>query len=727
MTDADPTAPASPASPSVPPSAAPMTGARAYWTCARDRWRRLPLPARMALYIVSVLFVIWLILFVTKGRFLKGPFERTMSSQLNRAVTVRGDFQLYFAPFDIKLLAQGMTIANRPWASKPEVFRADLIDTRIAPLSLIFGDKVRAHALVLRNAAVDLEWSKDHKTNTWTFGDPDKPGKPLNFPLISRAEITGTTLRYRDPRMLLNADIAFDTVQARDTRFASAVRFSGSGDMRALPFTLRGALLSPNATISRGKNSLALFARAGETKLDLRGTLPGLTELEGSDLRLVTSGPNLRQLFDFLGAAIPDTRRYRFTSALTKQDDEWRFTQLKGTFGQSDLAGRFAVSLPNDRLMIKGELSTRTLDIIDAAPFFGYDPEKIEARGAAGAIETVNGAPRVLPDAALRIDAIRNFDAQVHYAVRSIRADNIPISNIALTLKLDRSLLTLSPFSFAMSGGQVGSDIVIDARAKPVKTDYDIRLSPTPMGTLLARWGVEESGTSGTIKGRVQLTGRGDTVHESLASANGRIAIILPAGSMWTRNVQLSELDVGTFVTKMFSGKLKKPVQINCGLIGFTVRDGIAAADPILIDTERNVMTGRGGFSFRNESLDLSFRADGKKISLFSGQSPVAINGYFARPAINVISPELMARGGAGLALAVVGTPLAAILAFADAGDAKGASCGPVLAGANAVAQRTRRGNPRDDVGRGTTAKAESGKTDAGERKSQDKKFLGIF
>ena len=95
------------------------------------------------------------------------------------------------------------------------------------------------------------------------------------------------------------------------------------------------------------------------------------------------------------------------------------------------------------------------------------------------------------------------------------------------------------------------------------------------------------------------MAGDGNTVHDSLSTANGRIAFVIPKGSFWTRNVQLSELDVGTFVQKMFEHKLKEPVQINCGLIGFTVRNGIAAADPILIDTQKNVIVGRGGFSFK--------------------------------------------------------------------------------------------------------------------------------
>ena len=722
MADADPLRPDMPASGAPHPR-----GTRHYVRRAREGWRRLPLPVRILLWIIGIFFALWLILFITKGRFLKHPFERIVSSRLDRPVRVGGDFQLYFDPVTIKFRARQMVIANTRWASRPAFFRADLIDSRIAPLSLLFGDRYRLRWLELRNAAVDLEWSRDGSSNTWTFGDPRRKGEPLDLPLIRRAALTGTTLRYRDPRMQLAADLGFETVKAQDTRFASDVRFSGAGTMRGRPFTLRGGLLSPDEMVTGGRNQLALHAQAGATVLEVSGTLPGATEIEGADLRLITHGPNLARLFDFLGVAIPETRAYRFTSALTKVDGEWRFTHLKGRFGDSDLAGRMTVSQPDDRLLLKAALATRSLDIVDVGPFIGYDPERLAKQGKAGAIQTVDGAPRVLPDAPLRVEALRNFDARLRYDIGRIRADNVPVSNIGLTLSLDRSLLTLSPLTFDMSGGHVSSDISINARTQPVRTSYDIRLSPTPMGKLLARWGVEESGTTGTIKARVRMTGLGNTLHDSLSASNGRIAVILPAGSMWARNVQLSELDIGTFITKMFQKKLKDPVEINCGLIAFTVRDGVAAADPIIIDTRKNVMLGRGGFSFRNESLDLAFRADGKKFSLFSGQSPIGINGTFARPGIDVISPELVARGGAAAALGIAATPLASVLAFVDVGDAKSAACGPVLAGATAAAQRTKGGKPRDDVGHGTTAKDEAGKGSVRENRRQEKKFLGIF
>jgi uncharacterized protein involved in outer membrane biogenesis len=677
--------------------------------------------------IIGLILLAWLILFVTKGRFLKGPFERTASAATQREVKVAGDFQLYLNPFNVKFLAEGMTISNPEWASRPNFFEAKLIDTRIATWTLLFEDKRRINWLQLLDGNIDLEWDARSRRNTWTFGDPDKPAKPLDLPLIRAAIVQGTAVRYRDPLLQLGADIRIDTVQARDTRFANAIRFSGTGTMRDRPFTLSGSLLSPNETVVGGRNQLQLAAAAGETRLAVSGTLPGATEIEGADLRMGVRGPNISLLFDFLGVAVPDTRAYRIDSDLTKAGGEWRFTRLRGMFGDSDVAGRLTIAMPRDRLKLDADLATRTLDIVDIGPFIGYDPQKLEAQGGSGAIEQVGGTPRLLPDAPLRVEAIRRFDAHLNYKVATVRAESFPVSNIEMTLDLDRSLLKLSPLTFDVAQGHLSSDISINARRSPVFTEYDIRLSPTPMGLLLARFGAEQAGTTGTIKARVQMSGSGDSIRQSLATSNGRIAVILPKGSFWTRNIQLSELDIGTFITKMFEGKLKEPVQINCGLIAFSVRDGIAAADPILIDTRKNVMLGRGGFSFRNESLDLAFRADSKKFSLFAGQSPVGIQGYFAKPGIDAISPQLVGRAGAGLGLGIVATPLASVLAFVDIGDAKATACGPVLSGATAAGQRTTKGEPRDDVGRGTTAKSEDGKRSPQAEKKQRKKFLGIF
>ncbi len=670
---------------------------------------------------IGLIVLAWTILFVTKGRFLKPYFEKYASRMAERPIRVAGDFQFYFDIVDARFRAEGLTIANPAWAPRPNFLASRLIDTRIKTLRYLFGGERRAEWLILDGADIDAEWDR-RRRNTWTFGDPNAKGAPFQWPVIERATVTGTKVRYVDPALLLTTDVVVDTVRSADTTVADAsVKFHGDGTMRGKRFVMNGAILSPNSTLRFGRTRLVAHAESGPTILDLAGTLPAATQIEGADLDLTVRGPNLRLLFDFLGVAVPDTRRYRFRSDLTKVGGEYRFTRLRGFFGASDLAGRMTISLPNDRLFIAGDLASKSVDIVDIGPFIGYSPQALATTGVQAAVGQSGGTPRILPDAPLRAEAIKIFDAHIDYRVATVKQPFVPVSNIALTFDLDRSLMKLSPLTMDVSGGHLSSDVSVNARVPAVITDYDIRLSPTPLGKLFRSSGLFNAGTTGSIKARIRMRGTGDTVRESLATSDGRIAIVVPAGTFWTQYAQLAEFDIGLFVQKLLQDKLKKPIQVNCGLIAFTVRKGIAAADPILIDTDKNVMSAKGGFSFRDESLDLAFRADGKKLSLFSGQSPVAINGYFAAPTFGLVSPQLLARGGAGAAL-LLAAPPAAILAFVDIGDAKAAQCGPVLAGATAAQQRTAKGEARKDVGA-----LRDNRSRAGGQKPEKKKFLGIF
>jgi AsmA family protein len=707
------TAPEGEAPPSPPPPPGPH-GPR--------RWHA-PVGIGLAILatLIGLIVLAWAILFVTKGRFLKHRFESIVSSLAQRQVRVAGDFQLYFAPINVKFVADGMTVSNPGWASKPNFFEARHTDTRISTIRAIFGH-YHARWLNLDGAQIDTEWDKAHEHNTWTFGDPNKKGKPFEMPVIERAAVTGTTLRYRDPKMGLSTDQRFGNLTSTGRHIEDAISFEGDGSYQGKGFVNSGKLLSPNSTVTLGRTRIRLHAAMGPTTLDLTGTMPTLSTIDGAEADLQVKGPNVRLLGDLAHVVIPDTRAYRLRSHLLMRDNEYRFTRLAGVFGDSDLAGSLTFSMPKERPTLKADLASRKLDIIDIGPFIGYNPETLATKGATAAATTVSKSdhPRILPDAPLRIDAMKTFDAHVDYKVRTIRAPHIPVSDVALTLDLNHNRLRLSPLTMQIvDTGRLSADIGLDARTPAVFTTYDIRLSPTPLGKLMAGFGMKDAGTTGTVKARIQMSGRGDSVRKSLATSNGRIAIGLPAGTFWTSYAQLSEFDVGVFLQKLLQDKLKKPIHINCGLVAFTVKDGVAAADPILIDTDKNLMAAKGGFSFQDESMNIQFRADAKKFSAFSGQSPVGIGGYFAAPKLQIVTPQLLARGGAGVALGVL-TPPAAVLAFIDPGDAKSAACGPVLAGDTAAQQHSTKGKPLKLLGTKGDNKAEAAKP-------KDKKFLGIF
>lgn len=673
-------------------------------------------------WLIGVLVLGWAVLFVTKGRFLKHTVENLASSAMHREVRVAGDFQLYFDIVNIRFVADGLTVANPSYASRPFFLSARHLEARVSTIRLIFGQR-HLRWLNLDGAAVDAEWDKAHRHNSWTFGDPSKPGKPFQMPVIERATVTGTSVRFRDPQMQLSVDQTIDTVRSTGTRIADSIGFHGTGTLRGNAMTDSGVLLTPNSTVTFGRTNLRLTVDSRSTHIEATGTLPAATQLDGAEFDFMVRGPDARQLFDMINVAIPDTRAYRFTSHLKKDGEAWRFWNLKGRFGDSDLAGDMTILMPGGRLKLVAGLHSQKVDIVDIGPFIGYDPNVLATKGATAAATTQTGKidhPRILPDAPLRSDAIKLFDARVDYVVKTIRAPHLPVSNVHFTLDLDHSLLALSPMTMDVAGtGHLAADIGLNARGPQVVTDYDIRLSPTSLGTLTKGFGLSDAGTTGTIKARIKMKGTGDSLRQSLATANGRIAIGLPHGTFITSYAQLSEFDIGVFLQKMFQGKLKQPITINCGLIAFTVTDGVARTDPVLIDTDKNVMTANGGFSFKDESLNLEFRSRGKKFSAFSGQSPVGIGGYFAAPKLHIISGQLVARVGAAVALGVVATPIAPVLAFIDFGRTPDTACGPVLAGATAAAQHTEKGGHVKGLG----DKADN-KEKAAEPK---KKFLGIF
>ena len=85
----------------------------------------------------------------------------------------------------------------------------------------------------------------------------------------------------------------------------------------------------------------------------------------------------------------------------------------------------------------------------------------------AAAAATGAGTQRLLPDANLPIETMRIFDADLKWTIGVVQSKNIPISNVDLTLDLERGRLALSPLTFAMARGNVASDVVFDTRSRP--------------------------------------------------------------------------------------------------------------------------------------------------------------------------------------------------------------------------------------------------------------------
>ncbi len=652
----------------LPPLAAP-----AQERVPIHRWR-----LRQFFAAVVVVFVgLYVYQYVTRGAFWKSTFESYLTKRVGRPVRVAGDFEL-FLDTRIHFRAEGLSVANPSWAEKGQFFTAKTIALDASLWRTIFGT-LTVNDLTIDGGRLALQRRADN-TNSWTFD-----GGPLDIPDIIRVAVTGSQILFIDAatstRLAMTiGDIAATTADSVQ-RVAGPLLFIGKGTTRGAPFDIKGELTTPNQAVVGGRLGLDLVANIARTRITLSGVLPSVTRIDGANLVLTIVGHNLQDPGRLFGIILPASRPYRLAAIMTKTDKIFSFTKLNGRIGDSDIAGTLTATLPEvakGRFRIDGTLASKKLDIKDVGPLLGYDPEKIEA--GQGLVRRIAGRPRLLPDAPLATDELDKFDASIDYSANVLRTGKLPFANLRLGLKIDNKRMTLSPLAFDIASGRLIGKISIDARSLPVRTDYDIRLTDIPLGKLLVGFDVEDAGTTASVRGRLQLKGLGNTVQKSLASSNGRIALVVPSGHLWVRNIQLAKLDLQNFLTALIGKKLKENRQINCGIVAFTVTNGRGMADPIVIDTDKAVFRGRGGFSFGDESLAMSLEGDSKQFSLFSGQSPIGINGYFADPSINPISSKLLVRGAAAVALGFVATPVAAIAAFIDLGDAKDVNCTPILA-----------------------------------------------
>lgn len=637
--------------------------------------------------IFALILIFGVVLFVTKGSFIKGTVENIASARTGRTVVIDGPFRLYPDPH-IRLHAEGISISNPDWAQADQFFQADLVDARL-DLWKLLGGNLTFRLLRLDQSRLELERDAENR-KTWVF-DETAPPAAIDIPVMYDGRITRSTVRFRDAAADFGLTFRIAGFESDREGARGPLTLEGNGRVRRGDFKLQGVIHQPRDFFRQEPSQIELAIQAAGSAVRITGLLPSTSSLDEADLTISLSGRSLDEPFALIGVVLSPSRPYKLDGDLKIEDASAHIENLRGRIGDSDIAGRLSITwLEDERLFLDADLESKALHIIDIGPIIGIPPEQLEKTDKKPAPAEGAAPPRVLPKAPLEVKGLERYDARLRYRAASIRAPGLPLEDVRLNLTLDDRKLTLDPVAIDLAKGRAVGRITINARQAPIVTDYDIDLRDLRMSSFLKEAGLGGSDTSGIIRGRVDLVGEGPTVRQSLASADGRIALIIPQGELKLIAAHLAELDFGNLLLSLL-GNSDKSTRIRCGLIAFTVKDGIAEADPILISTEETELMATGKVSFKDESLDLDFRGLSKDFSLVAGQSPIKIGGYFAAPVINPISGELAARTGAAVALGLLATPLAALAAFIDLGDQEKAACEPLLKGLPAAAEKRAR------------------------------------
>ena len=244
-------------------------------------------------------------------------------------------------------------------------------------------------------------------------------------------------------------------------------------------------------------------------------------------------------------------------------------------------------------------------------------------------------------------------------------------------------VLKLAPIDFVMAGGNLVSTIEMDGRQPLIATHADITAKGLHLDQMFPSSTLAGADT-GTMGGRARLDGRGNSIAQMLASANGETALIMDGGSVGELMLRLSNLDIANTFLALLGGD--KQVPIRCMVGNFKAVDGNFTVKDLVLDTTKVNITGSGNVNFTDESLNLRLVPQSKGFSLASLRGPIVISGTFKNPALRPEMGGVIARGGLAVALGAATSGIGTLIPLLDFGTELDSNCRALLSEAKSDA-----------------------------------------
>jgi uncharacterized protein involved in outer membrane biogenesis len=631
---------------------------------------RHPWLAGFALLVVAfaILIALW------DWNWFKGPIERQVEARTGRSFDIGGDLDVDLGRITT-IRVDALSFGNAPWSKVPTMASAEHLEFGIEAWPLLLRHEVLIPDIHLGKPHLRLEKGPKGIGN-WVFGE-----KGNMQPQFRRLWIDDGQLRFIDSAMKTDIDVSVDSAAQGKNEAAPPIDATGGGRWQGNKFTVRGRAESPLDLRDKARPyRVDVHAQAGATKAHARGTLLDPLRLRDFDLDLALSGKDMADLFPLIGIAIPQTPPYALDGRLTRDvkgdRTTWHYDGFTGKVGDSDLSGTASVTSGGPRPYLRATLTSKRLDFDDLAGFIGAAPQ-------AGGHESTNpelaaqaarqqARSRILPDTPYELDKLRAMDADVRWKAHRINSPKLPLDDMDAHLLLEGGLLQLKPLNFGVAGGDIRSDIRMDARENTIHTRADIAARGLNLGPLLPDVKLAQDAI-GKVGGRIALSGDGNSIARMLGSSNGDAAIGIGRGQISNLLMEYAGIDIAEALKFMIRGDRKIPIR--CAFGDFSVKNGVMTTRALAFDTSDTIIVGDGSISLKEETLNLKLRPRPKDRTLFAFRTPLLVDGTFKDPAFHPDLARIGLRGAIALTLGSIAPP-AALLATIDLGGGKDADCG---------------------------------------------------
>ncbi|MGQ8708743.1 AsmA family protein [Serratia sp. TSA_198.1] len=637
---------------------------------------------------------------------LKPTINDKVSAELQRPFAIRGELGVDWArekdeggwrawvPWP-HIHAEDIVLGNPKNIPGDSMAQLQRVDASIAPLALL-GKEVLIPRIWLKQPNATLQ-RLANGDNNWTFnlaGDPKQPTSNWSVNIHDvvfdrgQIDVKDATLKA-DFRALidpLGKPLPFSEVTGKkdagsaitpDYVFGWKVKGKYNGEPLSGSGKMGGMLSLQNAEVPF---PLQADVRSGAARVVVVGTLSDPMNLGGLDLRVKLSGDSLGNLYGLTGVLLPNTPPYSTDGHLIARLHEkggamFQYQKFDGKIGDSDIHGNLKYVASKPRPKLSGEVLSKQLRLADLAPLIGADSNTEKAgRGE----KSRQPADKVLPVEKFDTKSWNLMDADVKFTAKRIeRGNSLPLSDLSTHLQLDNGVILMDPLRFGVAGGNLNATLRLDGGKNPMQGRVDMHARKFQLQQLLPNVASMKR-SLGQMNGDAKLTGSGNSVADLLATSSGELRMVVNNGVISRGLMEILGLNVGNYlVAKLFGDDV---VGINCAAADVGIRNGVAAPRLFVFDTENAIINISGNTNLATERLDLSIDPESKGMRVLTLRSPLYVKGTFKNPDAGVKAGPLIARGAAAVALGVVLTPAAALLALvspSEGGDEN--QCGQIL------------------------------------------------
>lgn len=572
-----------------------------------------------------------------------------------------------------RLSAHDVTLGNPEWAqADSNMAEIGHITFSVNPLPLL-NKTIVIPSLQLDDPNVALQRVSKDKDN-WTFKQTEPSAWTLDLQRLYfyRGEIT-----LKDEIEHIDAKANIDTLEPtavndyvmgwKITGTYNGARITGDGKAGALlalknvdkPFPLEAKL------------------NVGKTAIRINGTVTKPQELAAIDMRLYLAGASMADLYPLTGITLPKTPEFstegHLIGVMDKQGGKWTYEKFKGKVGDSDIAGSLVYESKQPRPLLSGTVVSNLLQLSDLGPVIGADSnESKKERGVAAN----QPAGKVLPVEKFTTERWGSIDADVKITGHKIvHSASLPIENLDTHLKLQDSVITLSPLKFGVAGGNLIGDIKLDGRNNVIKAEAKVSARHLKLKQLFPTFQPMQA-SFGEVNGDTSLSGTGNSIASLLATSNGEIKSLINEGTISKLLLEQIGLNIGNIVISKLFGD--KQVQLNCMATDLAVTNGLVQTRTFIVDTDDAVMYVSGTVDLAKEQLNLTIKPETKGLRIVSLRAPLYVTGDFANPKVGVDTGVLALKAGSAVALAVV-APVTALLPLINVGTQEENKCTSLL------------------------------------------------